>query len=148
MHRSSHSLERLVDTRRIVVVGPCASGKTTLTHHLRELGFDAKVCGQEHSAIQNLWKQLQPDVLIALNIDLGTLRKRRHSSWPERLYWVQHQRLRSAFGAADLSIDSSATSTERVVETVLTWIEAHPFQPSGPQWPDGTGDRHRKINYS
>lgn len=114
------------DGRRIVVVGPCASGKSTLAGELRNLGFDARVCGQEHSDIRNLWQRLQPDLLIALDVDLGTLRKRRHPSWSEWLYQVQRHRLRFAFHAADLSIDSSMTSADRVVATVLEWLEQHP----------------------
>lgn len=126
MHQVAHSEKGLTDARRIVVVGPCASGKTTLMNHLRDLGFDAKVCGQEHSAIQHLWKRLQPDLLVALDVDLGTLRERRHPAWSERLYQTQQQRLQSAFRSADLSIDSTSASAERVVETVLHWLEEHP----------------------
>ncbi len=126
MHQAAHSEKGLVDTRRIVVVGPCASGKSTLTNHLRDLGFDAKVCGQEHSSIQHLWKRLQPDLLVALDVDLVTLRKRRHPSWSEGLYATQQQRLRSAFRSADLSIDSTSASAERVVKKVLDWLDEHP----------------------
>ena len=134
MHQAAHVGAFPVDTRRIVVVGPCASGKSTLANRLRELGFDARVCGQEHSAIQHLWVRLSPDLLIALDVDLRTLRRRRHSSWPERLYRVQRGRLESAFRSADLSIDSSTTSAETAVEQVLAWIAEHPIGgiPPGP----------------
>ncbi len=128
MHRAAHSEKTPVDSRRIVVVGPCASGKSTLTHHLRDLGFDARVCGQEHSAIRHLWKRLQPELLIALDVDLRTLRRRRHPSWPERLYRVQRERLEFAFRSADLSIDSSAVSATSAVDQVLAWIAEHPIR--------------------
>lgn len=126
MHQAAHSGTASADKRRIVVVGPCASGKSTLTNQLRDLGFDARVCGQEHSSIQHLWKRLQPDLLIALDVDLGTLRRRRHPSWSEVLYQIQQHRLQSAFDSADLSIDSTTVPEDRVVETVLAWLREHP----------------------
>ncbi len=134
VHQPARSEQPSVDSRRIVVVGPCASGKTTLTHHLRDLGYDARVCGQEHSSIRHLWKRLQPDLLIALDVDLRTLRRRRHPSWPETLYGVQRKRLELAFRSADLSIDSSSVSAADAVEHVLAWIATHPVgdRPSRP----------------
>ncbi|HEX5500302.1 MAG TPA: hypothetical protein VFX03_13780, partial [Thermomicrobiales bacterium] len=66
---------------RIVVVGPCASGKSTLARGLRERGFDAEVCGQEHSDIASLWRHTAPDVVIALSVDLATIRDRRGDDW-------------------------------------------------------------------
>jgi len=141
MRQAAHSGKALIDTRRIVVVGPCASGKSTLTSQLTDLGFDARVCGQEHSAIPHLWKRLRPDVLIALDVDLDTLRARRHQSWSEGLYLAQRARLLSAFHSADLSIDSSAASTERVVATVLAWIEGHPIEQVVRDSPDRLHDQ-------
>ena len=137
MHQASPIRSSPVDPRRIVVVGPCASGKSTLTNHLRDLGFDAHVCGQEHSAIRHLWARLRPDLLIALDVDLRTLRRRRHPSWSEHLYQVQHSRLESAFSSADLSIDSSTVSAENAVEQVLAWIAEHPIEANSPSHPPG-----------
>lgn len=91
----------------IVVVGPCASGKTSLARELAKSGIPVRICGQEHSSIRDLWRKLHPDVLVALAIDLPTLRARRHEQWPESLYVVQQQRLASAFATADLVIDTS-----------------------------------------
>ena len=108
--------------QRIVVVGPCASGKTTLAGRLRELGFDARVCGQEHTEIHNLWLSLEPDVLVALTLDLATLRARRSPSWPERLYHVQQERLRDAYAAADVVIDTASTPLDDVVARVLALV--------------------------
>lgn len=145
MHQPEHSGSTPADGRRIVVVGPCASGKSTLTNRLRELGFDARVCGQEHSAIRHFWRRLQPDLLVALDVDLRTLRMRRHATWPERLYRVQRDRLESAFRSADLSIDSSVVSAASAVEEVLAWIATHPVERVDTHWParspnDGRGN--------
>ncbi|MFL5760570.1 MAG: GTPase domain-containing protein [Thermomicrobiales bacterium] len=106
----------------IVVVGPCASGKTTLVEELKIRGFDAAVCGQEHSEIPNLWQHSNPDVLVLLDIDLETIRSRRGQDWSESIYHVQLERLRQARGAADLIIDTSASSTQRTIEETLAHL--------------------------
>jgi len=107
---------------RVVVVGPCASGKTTLVERLKELGIDARVSGQEHSAVRNLWRRLDPDILIALEIDLDTLRSRRSQSWPQSLFEVQLDRLREAVAAADAVIDSVVLSEHEVFGEALRAI--------------------------
>jgi len=111
------------DRRRIVVVGPCASGKSTLKTALRQLGYDAYVCGQEHSAVADLWQRAGPEVLIALEIDLPTLRWRRGNSWPAALYAAQRHRLAPAFAVADLVLDSGVLSREMVVARVDDWLK-------------------------
>ncbi|CAN5735778.1 hypothetical protein BH23CHL3_BH23CHL3_03850 [soil metagenome] len=115
------------DRRRVVVIGPCASGKTTLTQRLRALGFDARVCGQEHSEILELWKHMQPDVLIGLWIDLETLRDRRSSaSWAGSIYARQQHRLASGYAHADLVIDCHDIDPDEVERDVLEWLREHP----------------------
>lgn len=110
---------------KVVVVGPCASGKTTLVFNLRAAGVDAHVSGQEHSAIRNLWHRLNPDVLVALDVDLETLRRRRHPAWPETLYAVQHERLAEAFDAAHVRIDTGRVSERDVLDEVLRAVARH-----------------------
>jgi broad-specificity NMP kinase len=113
------------DQPRIVVVGRCASGKTTLANNLRELGVNIRVCGQEHSSIRDLWKKMNPEILIVLDVDLETLRSRRHPSWPAELYKTQGTRLQGAIDAADAVIDTSISSEQSVVEQVLQIVDAH-----------------------
>lgn len=108
--------------RRVVVVGPCASGKSTLVRHLRALGYDAVACGQEHSEIPALWRHATPDVLIALRIDLATVRRRRGDDWPERLHEIQKHRLAPAFAAADLVLDSTAHDAEALLAAVVHFL--------------------------
>src|SRR5829696_9634942 len=105
-------------SRKIVVVGPCASGKSTLVAALRALGYDAHVSGQEHSEIATLWQRSQPDVLIALDVDITAVRDRRGGPWPEWLHDLQVRRLTAASQAADLVIDTTMLSAETVVERV------------------------------
>lgn len=111
---------------RIVVVGPCASGKSTLANQLRELGHDVRVSGQEHSSIRNLWRKIDHDVLVALEIDLDTVRARRSPSWPEDVYQRQQDRLRDAYAAADIVIDTATASPDEAVRLVLEVIGGDP----------------------
>lgn len=107
----------------IVVVGPCASGKTTLARELAKAGIPARICGQEHSSIRELWRKMEPDILVALAIDLPTLRARRHDRWPESLYSVQQQRLASAFATADLVIDTSRVTPGQAAAMVRQLLD-------------------------
>jgi GTPase SAR1 family protein len=104
---------------RVVVVGPCASGKTTLVERLRSHGFDAYVCAQEHSEIGLLWRHLAPDAVIALDVDLATIRHRRGADWPETIYREQVRRLAPARAAADVVIDTAAHDPEATVDIAL-----------------------------
>jgi chloramphenicol 3-O-phosphotransferase len=111
------------ESRKIVVVGPCASGKSTLVSALQALGYDAHVSGQEHSEITTLWQHSLPDVLIALDVDISAVRDRRGDSWPEWLHDLQVRRLASASRAADLAIDTSMLSAQAVVARVVAFLE-------------------------
>src|SRR5687767_8947977 len=113
----------LAESRKIVVVGPCASGKSTLVAALRALGYDAHVSGQEHSEIATLWQHSQPDVLIALDVDITAVRDRRGDSWPEWLHDLQVQRLAGASRAANLAIDTTTLSPQTVVDRVVAYLE-------------------------
>lgn len=119
---------RANDRRRIVVVGPCASGKTTLTRALTEAGYDARACGQEHSGVPDLWRRLQGDILIALDVDIDTLRARRGESWSAALLERQHQRLAQAYAAADLVLDSGRID-QRGVYAAVTGLLDQPARP-------------------
>jgi len=110
-------------SRKIVVVGPCAAGKSTLVSALRELGYDAHVSGQEHSEIATLWQHSQPDVLIALEVEIRAVRGRRGGSWPEWLHDVQVRRLAAALRAANLVIDTTGLSPQSVVDRVVAYLQ-------------------------
>lgn len=107
------------DPIRVVVVGPCASGKSTLAERLRAHGVDAYVCAQEHSEIETLWRHLGPDVVIALNVDLATVRARRGADWPEAIFREQLRRLTAARAAADVVIDTTSLDADATVEAAL-----------------------------
>ena len=103
----------------IAIVGPCASGKSTLAANLQTLGFDARVSGQEHSEIAALWKRLRADMVVALHIDIATLRARRGETWSQTLFDVQMKRLRDAYAAADIHIDTAEQSESEALAIVM-----------------------------
>ncbi len=107
---------------RIVVVGPCASGKSTLVERLRSHGHDAYAVAQEHSAVRDLWRRKDPDVLIALDVSLEVVRQRRSPEWLEAVYVRQHDRLATAYAAADLVIDTAAHDADQVEAIAVAYI--------------------------
>jgi molybdopterin-guanine dinucleotide biosynthesis protein len=109
---------------RIVVVGTCASGKTTLVEALRAFGYDASVSAQEHSAVPRLWQRSDPDVLIALVANIDAVRERRDASWPGWLHDVQEERLASAQDAADLVIDTSELEPGEVADRAIEFLSS------------------------
>ena len=111
------------ESRKIVVVGPCAAGKSTLVSALRGLGYDAHVSGQEHSEIATLWQRSEPDVLIALDVDISAVRARRGDGWPEWLHDLQVQRLAAASRAANFAIDTTLLSPQSVVDRVVAYLQ-------------------------
>lgn len=113
-----------VDGPRVVVVGSCASGKSTLVEALRANGVNASVCAQEHSAIPKLWNHTEPDLLVLLHVDLETIRARRSPNWPEQIYVEQQKRLANARLAADVVIDSRSTSIDASTEVVLETLRS------------------------
>ena len=107
---------------RIVVVGPCASGKTTLVARLQQLGLDARNVAQEHSGIKTFWRKNRPDVLVMLEASLPVIRRRRSVPWGEERLVVQRERLKDAREHADLFIQTDPLSREEVAERVLQFI--------------------------
>lgn len=107
---------------RVVVVGPCASGKTTLVARLKELGVDAHNVAQEHSGIPTLWRKKSPDVLVMLDATLPVILGRRTVPWGEERLVIQRDRLRDARMHADLFIQTDPLSREEVAQLVMDHI--------------------------
>jgi energy-coupling factor transporter ATP-binding protein EcfA2 len=121
---------RLSESGPIVVVGPCASGKTTLVNELRRLGYDARVVAQEHSEIRDLWRHPGPSLVIALDADLETIRRRRgKTNWPEFLYQTQQRRLESAARVAATRLDTSSLSPMAVLAAAAGAIRQAGIRP-------------------
>ena len=110
---------------RVAVVGPCASGKSTLTAALRAAGYEARQPAQEHSYVPDMWRRLvDPDVLIYLDISYEALLERR-PHFGEREYLEREKaRLAHARAHADLVVDTSELAVEVVAAQVMSLLEA------------------------
>jgi Ni2+-binding GTPase involved in maturation of urease and hydrogenase len=115
--------DRPVAAPRVAVVGPCASGKTTLVDALRNAGVDAHVVAQEHSGVPDLWRHAPSDLLISLELDLETLRARRGAEWPETVFRDQIARLERAQASADLRIDTGRMDAAATLAEALAAVE-------------------------
>jgi chloramphenicol 3-O-phosphotransferase len=106
------------------VVGPCASGKSTLIEALREAGYDARHPAQEHSYVKDMWLRLvAPDLLIYLDISYEASRRRRPGQdLGEDGMAEQARRLRHARAHADLYLDTSEMTAEEVRAVVLVFL--------------------------
>jgi deoxyadenosine/deoxycytidine kinase len=110
---------------RISVVGPCASGKSTLVQALRAAGYEARQPAQEHSYVRDMWQRLtRPDILIYLDVDYETTlaRRPRNAGSPQRLQ-EQHRRLAHARQHCDLYLDTSHLTPDQVQAQVFSFLQ-------------------------
>lgn len=111
---------------RVAVVGPCASGKSTLVAALRAAGYEARHPAQEHSFVRDMWRRLvDPDVLIYLDLSYESYRERRPTddAGPEYLA-MQRERLAHARAHADLVLDTSEMVEGAVKLRVLEYLDS------------------------
>ncbi len=102
----------------ILIVGVCASGKTTLAAGLRELGYNAFSFAQEHSVSSTLWQRFQPDVLIVLHCRLETIKRRKEISWGLKRYRLQLARLEHAASRASLFVATDEFTPKQLIDHV------------------------------
>lgn len=114
---------------RVIVVGPCASGKSTLVQRLREIGYDAQVCAQEHSEIPGLWRRSSPAATLALDLGIEALRRRRDEHRSELILARQRARLADAFASATALIDTSDLSPTEVLTRATAALRAAGITP-------------------
>jgi len=122
----SNSLTMGLQDCSIVVVGPCASGKSTLVNGLHERGYkSARLAPQEHSGVRNLWAcRGQPDVLIYLDAQVETINRRQgRTDWTQAALDEQHDRLRTARQACHLYLPTDDLTIPQVLETVVAFME-------------------------
>ncbi len=127
---------------RVVVVGPCASGKSTLVGGLRGLGYDAVAVGQEHSEIASLWRRSRPAALLVLDVDLSTIRDRRGPGWSEPMYDAQRRRLAAATDAATVVLPAGRLSRMGLLAAATAALReagVRPVRPAGQD--DGASPR-------
>jgi deoxyadenosine/deoxycytidine kinase len=109
------------------VVGPCASGKSTLVEQLRDLGYQGKHIAQEHSYVKDMWAKIaQPDVLIYLDVSYETTCQRTASTFSRKIYTNQVERLAHAKQNADLYVKTDHLSPAAVAEEVIRFLDNYP----------------------
>ena len=111
--------------QHIVVVGPCAAGKSTLRTRLQARGFtQVRVVAQEHSSIRDLWKMRgYPQTLIYLDVQPETANARQgRSDWTLAAHEEQIYRLREARAACDLYLPTDDLTPDEVEERVISHL--------------------------
>jgi deoxyadenosine/deoxycytidine kinase len=104
----------------IAVVGPCASGKTTLVEGLQAKGYWARQIAQEHSYVPQMWKLLtKPDILIYVHANYETCTERKQLNWALKDYEIQIERLAHARENCDIYLDTEGISAHEALERAL-----------------------------
>jgi predicted ATPase len=107
----------------IAIVGPCASGKSTLVRTLRTRGYNAREVVQEHSHVPTMWQRItQPDLLIYLDVSWEVARQRRPTDAGADWWDELAQRLRHAREHADLYINTDELTPQKVSERTVTFL--------------------------
>lgn len=107
----------------IGIVGPCKSGKSTLTVGLNKLDWNAKSIAQEHSFSQKMWKIISPPtILIYLDVDLENIKKRSDINLNQKDLEEQKKRLYTALLEADLFINTSKLSISEVLNQAISFL--------------------------
>jgi hypothetical protein len=113
----------LKETGGIVIVGPCASGKSSLAARLTQAGWAARQIAQEHSYVPTMWQKLsQPDVLIFLDASYESCTARKNLDWTEQEYRAQQDRLTHARQYCDVYINTDPLTVEEVYQRALAGL--------------------------
>lgn len=108
------------------MVGPCASGKSTLVKALRERGYNAREVTQEHSYVQTMWRQIaSPDLLIYLQVSQDVAARRRAAEADAAWWDESKRRLQHARQHADLHVETDDLTTDQVLHVALSFLEHH-----------------------
>jgi hypothetical protein len=116
-----------VPHQRIVIVGPCASGKSMLSEALREQGYNAYATAQEHSYVQTMWQMTRPSHLIYLDVDLPNIKQRRKIPWGQEYLTEENERLAHARQNADLIISTNDWEPDQVVQQALDFLKVQNY---------------------
>ncbi|SJZ72276.1 hypothetical protein [Selenihalanaerobacter shriftii] len=123
----------------ILIVGICASGKSSVVKRLNELGFKARACAQEHSCVKSFWAKLDPDVLVALDCSYDTIKERRNVQWGEKRIKVQKERLKDALENCDLYLKTDHLTLEETVDKIIEYLTSEGLIEGGESSIKGVG---------
>jgi deoxyadenosine/deoxycytidine kinase len=104
----------------VAIVGPCASGKSTLAEALKARGFRVREVAQEHSYVPAMWQRMtNPDVLIFLDASFEVSTSRKALDWSVSEYEEEQRRLAHARECCDLYLLTDRMKPEDVLQAVL-----------------------------
>jgi hypothetical protein len=116
-------MDKTNKTLIVGVVGPCASGKSTLIAGLRVDTIQFRHIAQEHSYVPSMWQRLtNPDVLVFLDASYTVASLRGQLNWTEEEYAEQHRRLSHARSHADIYILTDNLSAKEVQNQVMDFL--------------------------
>ena len=122
--------EKSTEAPRVVVVGPDAAGKTELVKRLRELGYNARSCAQDHSYVPDMWQRIsKPDFLVYLDARLETIAQRRVIDWGQERLDTLNARLAHARAHSDLYLPTDDLTASDVVTQVRSVLAATGIVP-------------------
>lgn len=124
---------------RILIVGVCASGKSTLAQGLQALGYDARSLAQEHSTTPRFWARRAPDVLIGLDCRYETTVARKQKRWSPERWAYQRRILQDALGHADFIIHTDGLTPAELVAAAVRRLQALGYPPGRPHAAAGGG---------
>ncbi|MFQ5576210.1 MAG: hypothetical protein ACE5G8_04390 [Anaerolineae bacterium] len=108
---------------KIAVVGPCASGKSTLARQLQQQGYAIRAVSQEHSCVPDMWRRVSAtDVLIYLDATLETIAQRRSITWGQARLDALNHRLRHARAHTDFYLPTDGLSPGEVARRVTAFL--------------------------
>lgn len=110
------------DEAPLVVVGPCAAGKSTLVAGLLKVGIPARSVAQEHSRVRDLFTRQPAAGVIYLTATWPVIHARRPLSLGRVQYEEEVRRLQYVRSCADLVVHTDSLSPEGVLEIVRGWF--------------------------
>ena len=131
--------EKSIEAPRVVVVGPDAAGKSELVKRLRELGYNARSCAQDHSYVPDMWQRIsKPNFLVYLDARLETIAQRRVIDWGQERLDTLNARLAHARAHCDLYLPTDELNPSDVLTQVRSVLAAAGIVP--PQDRETPGD--------
>jgi GTPase SAR1 family protein len=112
------------ENKKIGVVGPCASGKSTLINGLKKLGYTVRHIAQEHSYAPTMWERIShPNILIFLDVSFQVSQMRRDLNWNLADFEEQQRRLSHARSHANFYLNTDLFTPEEVLERVTSFLD-------------------------
>lgn len=109
---------------RIVIVGPCGAGKSTLADGLCVYKYNARQVTQEHSFVPNMWKLIsKPDLLIYLDASFEACNQRKQLDWGPKDHAEQIRRLAHARQHCDIYLSTDGMTPEEILRSVLQSLQ-------------------------